>query len=29
MLHRASLKMDLADLIRMEILGEFLCQGPE
>ena len=29
MLHRASLKMDLADLIRMETLGELLCQGTE
>ena len=29
MLHRASFKMDLADLIRMETLGEFLCQGSE
>ena len=29
MFHRASFKMDLADLIRMETLGELLCQGPE
>ena len=26
MIHRASLKMDLADLIRMETLGELFCQ---